>query len=196
MNDDLGSNKAHLFCTAARAEPSDVLVELGVRDGAGSRTMLESTSGQGCMVIGVDPSPAPDGMPDRYEHLQTDSVTAAGMIPAPIYLVFIDTLHIREQVLAELFHYWPKIRVGGFAVFHDSNWPPGKFDHYLSRDWEQPIKGINTFFADAGETITRVDYPESHGMTFVKKLTEWNPVVPGMDEALADSRRLTEALIG
>lgn len=197
MNDDLGSNKAHLFCSASRAEPGDVLVELGVRDGAGSFTMLEATAGQQCRVIGVDPSVCPFEPPQRYEYLQTDSVTAAAQIGSPLFMVFFDTLHVREQVMAELYHYWPKIRAGGYAVFHDTEWGT-KHDVYLGKEWGQPVEAVDAFFPPLVDTenYMRIDYKGSHGMTFVKKLTAWNPVVPGMDAALEDSKRLTEALCG
>ncbi len=200
MNDDLGANKAHLFCTAARAEPGDVLVDLGVREGASSFTMLEATAGQECHVIGVDPAPMPFICPDRYEYLQTDSITAADVIPNELYMVFFDTLHIKEQVLAELHYYWPKIRIGGWAVFHDSNWPPNKNDEYLGIVWDQVIDGINAFFGEPGkhmmDPIIRVDYPEDWGMTFVQKNGMYMPDVPGMELALAASKRLVKEIFG
>ncbi len=203
MNDDLGPNKAHLFCTAATARPGDTLVDLGVREGASSFTMLEATAGQRCRVIGVDPSPCPFALPDRYDYLQTDSIAAADSIPNDLFLCFFDTLHIKEQVMAELHHYWPKIRVGGWAVFHDTEWPADKHDHYIGRDWGQAIVGVNSFFGECTNAMgddTRNGFirwehhPESYGMTFVNKLTDWNPTVPGMEEALAASKMLTEAL--
>jgi hypothetical protein len=118
------------------------------------------------------------------------------MIAPPIFLCFFDTLHIKEQVMAELFHFWPKIRVGGWAVFHDSEWPADKRDYYLGTEWGQVIEGIDTFFAVEGEHIKRSHHPDSWGMTFVQKLDDWNPVVPGMDAALEASRRLTKEVCG
>ncbi len=199
MNDDLGENKAHLFCTSARAVPGDMLIDLGVREGASSFTMLAATAGQQCRVVGVDPSPCPFPIPERYQYLQIDSVRAAPLFSSePIFLVFIDTLHIKEQVMAELFHYWPMIRVGGYAVCHDTDWPPEKHDEYLGKTWDQAVEGVNAFFPPfiANEDYIRVDYKDSWGMTFVKKLRDWNPVVPGMEEALRASRQLTDALCG
>ncbi len=195
MNNDLGENKAHLFCSAARAEPGDILVDLGVREGTSSFTMLDATYGQGCHVIGVDPAPCPFEIPERYEYLQTDSISAAPAIPGGLFMVFFDTLHIREQVMAELHHYWPKIRAGGYAVFHDTDWPAGKHDEYLGEVWRQAVEGVDAFFPQVeNENYVRVDYKGSWGMAFVKKLKRWNPVVPDIDAALADSKRLTEAL--
>lgn len=194
MPDDLGPNKAHLFCTSATANPGDVLVDLGVRLGASSFTMLEATAGQRCQVIGVDPSPCPFICPDRYEYIQTDSITAADAIPNELFMTFFDTLHIKEQVMAELHHYWPKIRVGGWAVFHDTEWESWRHDTYLGITWDHVIEGVNAFFANAGKRVTVVHYPESHGMTFVRKNELFMPEVPGMELALAASKRLTEAL--
>jgi cephalosporin hydroxylase len=196
MNDDLGENKAHLFCTAATAKPGDVLVDLGVREGVSSMTMLAATAGQQCKVIGVDVSSAPDIHDPRYSFLQTDSITAIHMMPQELFMVFVDTLHIKEQVIAELFHYWPRIRVGGWAVFHDTNWPPDKHDTYMGTVWGQAVEGVDTFFADAGDNIVRVDYPESHGMTFVQKRTPWEPYLPNISGILEASRLLTLHILG
>ncbi len=200
MNDDLGPNKQRLFDVAATAPMDSVLVDLGVREGASSFTMLEATSGQKCRVIGVDPSPCPFEIPERYTYMQTDSVSAAAKIDGSLFMVFFDTLHIKEQVMAELHHYWPKIRVGGYAVFHDTEWGD-KCDHYLGRDWLPPINGVNAFFGDTfgkyfDRHVERVHYPESWGMTFVKKLSDWNPVVPDIDASLEASRRLTKEVCG
>lgn len=187
--DDLGENKDRLRALCLEAKPGDVLVDLGVRTGTSSCILLES----GQRVIGVDPAHCTIDHPN-YTFLQTDSVTAAAMIPAPIFLCFVDTLHIKEQVMAEMFHYWPKIRVGGYAVFHDTEWPEGKHDEYLGKQWGQAVEGVAAYFGIAIEHVDIEHHPESWGMTVVKKLNEWIPVVEGMEEALRESRRLTEAL--
>ncbi len=203
MNNDLGPNKQRLAHIAASALACDVLVDLGVRTGVSSFTMLDATQHQRCEVIGVDPAPCPFIEPERYQYLRMDSVSAAEVIPALIYLVFFDTLHIREQVMAELFHYWPKIRVGGWAVFHDTEWPAWKHDEYLGVTWGQAIEGVRAFFGEIADTrgliaqdknIRFEHHSESYGMTFVQKLSDWNPTVPGMDLALSASKMLTEAL--
>lgn len=194
MNDDLGENREHLRAACEEAVSGDALVDLGVRAGYSSRIMLESTEKQQCRVIGVDVSEGPAINSPRYSFLNTDSVTAARMIPAPLFLVFFDTLHIKEQVMTELFHYWPKIRVGGCAVFHDSQWPPDKHDFYLGREWGQVIEGIDAFFGVDNPNVARTHFPDSWGMTFVQKLTDWNPIVEGMDESIRCSKALTDML--
>lgn len=197
--DDLGPNKAHLFFAAAKAQPGDILVDLGVREGASSFTMLAATDPQHCRVVGVDPSPCPFKQPPRYFYVKSDSITAAEKFDAvqePLFLVFFDTLHIKEQVMAELNHYWPKIRVGGYAVFHDTEWEPWRHDEYLGTVWRHVIEGVNAFFENGAGHTAVAHYPASHGMTFVQKLHDWNPVVPGMAEALEASRRLTELVCG
>lgn len=188
--DGLGPNKQRLFDVAATAKPGDVLVDLGVRSGNSSFTMLDAARHQSNFVIGVDPAPCPFICPDRYEYLQTDSITAAPAIPDNLFLVFFDTLHIKEQVMAELYHYWPKIRVGGWAVFHDTEWPQGKNDEYLGITWGQAVEGVKAFFG----FMPFLHYPESWGMTFVQKIDDRIPVVPGMQDALFASKMLTDAL--
>lgn len=203
MSDDLGPNKARLYEVCAQAKPGDVLVDLGVRFGVSSGVMLDATQDAGCEVIGVDIGDCPFDQPRRYTYVKGDSVSAAGLIPAPLYLVFFDTIHVKEQVMAELFHYWPKIRVGGWAVFHDTAWTPGMEDRFLGKTWEPPMAGVQAFFAGAqflhniqgNPHVAFMHYSESWGMTFVQKLDDWMPEVEGMEQALADSKRLTESLL-
>lgn len=200
MSDDLGPNKAHLYAVASEAKEGDVLVDLGVRFGVSSGVMMDATEDAGARVVGVDVGASPFGINYRYTFLQCDSISASQLIPPPIFLCFIDTIHVKEQVLAELHHYWPKIRVGGYAVFHDTEWG-GRKDHYMGKDWEPPVEAVKAFFGlgdlkTAGRT-TNFEYrhcPESWGMTFVQKLADWNPIVPEMDEALKASKLLTESL--
>lgn len=196
-DDDLGNNKKRLIEVAGTAQPGDVLVDLGVRYGASSAAMLYATVDQGCKVIGVDPDRQMFGQGnERYTYLNTDSVSAAPQIPALLFAVFFDTLHIKQQVMAELHHYWPKIRVGGWAVFHDTEWGDRR-DHYLGQDWPPVMHGIDAFFLIANRHIHFEHYPESYGMTFIQKLDDgWNPNPPGMEEALADSARLTKHFCG
>ncbi len=204
MMDDLGPNKARLFEVASTALPGDVLVDLGVRNGTSSFTMLEATEEQQSRVIGVDCALCPwTFAKDRYQYIHLDSVSVVEHIDGPLFLVFFDTLHIKQQVMAELFHYWPKIRVGGWAVFHDTEWPEDKHDVYLDIVWPQAIEGVKAFFGDVAsvrglsaknEHVRFDHYPESYGMTFVQKLDDWNPTVDGMEQALEVSRMLTDAL--
>jgi len=196
MNDDLGPNKKRLMEVASTAKPDDVLVDLGVRHGASSAAMLYATLDQGCTVIGVDPCEQQFGPRERYEYLRMDSITAAERITAPLFLVFFDTLHIKQQVMAELFHYWPKIRVGGWAIFHDSEWGE-KRDHYLGQDWPPVMDGIKAFFGQPFPNCIHFEHhPESWGMTFIQKLDDWIPNPEGMAEALEDSARLTKHVCG
>jgi cephalosporin hydroxylase len=42
-----------------------------------------------------------------------------GEIPASIDLLFIDTSHLYDHTMAELKRYAPRVRPGGWIVFHD-----------------------------------------------------------------------------
>lgn len=191
--DDLGANKARLMELAATAKPDDVLVDLGVRWGASSLAMLEATSDQQCRVFGIDPAGKPNELfPERYTFLMVDSITGFHSVPSTLFLVFFDTVHIAEQVIAELWHYWVKIRIGGWAIFHDTGWPENKKDHYLGRDWDRPEAGIMRFFANGWSHIRIEHHPEDWGMTMIQKRDAWVPqTVEGLDDALALSKMLT-----
>jgi len=194
--DDLGPNKEHLARVASQAKPGETLVDLGVRGGVSSRVMIDAA--KECRVIGVDPCERHATVPvdARYTYLQTDSLNAAVFIHAPLYLVFFDTLHIREQVMAELYLYWPKIRVGGWAVFHDTEWPAGKKDFYLGKEWDQAVVGVRDFFRDKPTPVTVTHHSESWGMTFIQKTDDESWRVDGIQEAMMAAEMLCTARCG
>jgi cephalosporin hydroxylase len=110
----------------------------------------------------------------RYNFIHKDSVTAAKEWSGEkINVLFVDTLHIKEQVLKELYFWMPYVNDGGLVVFHDTNWPEGKYDFYNGRYWDRPEEAIKLFFNvsalnEKTNLIELEHYPESWGMTFVK----------------------------
>lgn len=60
----------------------------------------------------------------RYIPLQMDSVEAAEhFADASVDFVFIDGGHTKEQVLADLAAWRPKVKPGGILAGHDADWP-------------------------------------------------------------------------
>ena len=110
----------------------------------------------------------------NYQFILGDSVTVGKNWTDEIGGVFIDTLHIKEQVLCELYYWYKFVEKGGFIIFHDTNWPLGKNDIYDGVVWDRVEYAIQDFFniknLNYEDEFIKVDnYPESWGMTIVEK---------------------------
>jgi len=192
QNSDLGPNVYRLFEKAAKVE-NGLFVDLGVREGVSSEIFL-LTSNQGNKVLGVDVdwgfvNPNVVAHPN-YTMRAADSVTVGKYFNHSVNGLFVDTFHIKEQVLCELYFWFEKIVEGGFVAFHDSNWPPGKCDIYGGKRWGRVEEGIKQFFQIQDlnyedDYIVLEHYPESWGMTIAtvkakkdyKALTnEWSAI--------------------
>lgn len=171
---DLGPNADRLADIVYLLGKGRLFVDLGVRAGVSSEILLMDAEMRGNRVIGVDVNECPPRLANhpRYAFSQSDSVTFLHGFELPIDLCFFDTLHISEQVLAELYFAWPLISVGGWAAFHDTAWPVGKHDTYFGVTWDRVEVAIDNFFGPhVGEACTIRSYPESWGMTMVQKLS-------------------------
>jgi predicted O-methyltransferase YrrM len=175
-NTDLGSN-AHILYEKLKEYKNSKFVDLGVRYGISSSIMLEDSNDGDNYVYGVDIVKNVQmhvlNHP-RYNFLHTDSVTAGKEWNGDkINVLFVDTLHIKEQVLKELYHWMPYVNDGGLVVFHDTNWPGDKRDYYKDQYWDRPEEAVKLFFNVAtldekNEFVQLEHYPDSWGMTFVK----------------------------
>ena len=173
---DLGENwkKLHSF---VKDYSHGTFVDLGVHRGSSSATLLYEAHKNKNHVFGVDIDhslllPIVRNNPN-YTSLVGDSVTIGKYFSDKVTGLFVDTFHIKEQVLCELYYWYPKLIEGGFIGFHDTNWPAGKNDNYGSIVWETPDKAILEFFNIPSlnyedEYIKVENYPESWGMTLVK----------------------------
>jgi hypothetical protein len=109
----------------------------------------------------------------NYTKILGDSSTIGKYWDKKISGLFVDTFHVKEQVLTELYFWYPHIKEGGFIVFHDSNWPDGKYDMYGGIQWDRVEEGIKSFFKIQNlnyedEFIKVKNYPDSWGMTIVE----------------------------
>ena len=98
----------------------------------------------------------------------------------PFDIVFVDTIHTREQVLAELYFWANHLKEGGYFIFHDSHWE-GPGDVIGGKQWERVDVAITDFFGlprsvremnqYEDENIRLEHYTPSYGMTFVQVKT-------------------------
>jgi predicted O-methyltransferase YrrM len=179
---DLGNNSIVLKNKLQNITNS-TLVDLGVRGGVSSMIMLYQSIDRNNRVFGVDIEKQIDDdliNHPKYTFIYQDSITASkNWNSGKIDVLFVDTLHIKEQVLLELKHWLPHVKDQGLIVFHDTCWPPDKKDFYANSYWDRPDDGVKEFFIlkemnYEDEFIKVETYPESWDMTFVQ-LKNKNP---------------------
>ena len=195
---DLGVNSKELYDIVSKYNNS-TFVDLGVRSGVSSEIMLLSSIENNNQVFGVDVdwslfNKSLNQYPN-YTKILGDSSTVGKYWNRPINGLFVDTFHIKEQVMTELYFWYPHVLEGGFIAFHDTNWPEGKNDIYGNIIWDRPEDGIKSFFGVdllnyEDDFIKMKNYPESWGMTiieikkkkdYISNFTDWDLVLSKRD---------------
>jgi SAM-dependent methyltransferase len=183
---DLGSNAWKLL-ELVRTYKDARFIDLGVRLGASSAVMSVESEERNNQVCGCDLMF--DGFErngarfvnSNYMCYMADSVTLGkNWDEDPFDIIFVDTIHTREQVLAELYFWADHLKEGGYFVFHDSHWE-GPGDIIGEKQWERVDVAITDFF-NLPKSVREMDtyedddivlnhYTPSFGMTFVKVKT-------------------------
>lgn len=194
LNSDLGNNGILLLERLKHLKDSN-FVDLGVRYGVSSAIMLHDSISNNNKVYGVDIVNTVNAEVlnhPNYIFLHTDSITAAKRWDkGPVNVLFVDTLHIKEQVLKELYFWMPHLADDALIVFHDTHWPEGKYDFFNNKFWDRPEEAVKLYFnidiLNIETNELKVDHFEtSWGMTFVQlnqKLkcygenVDWNSVL-------------------
>lgn len=172
---DIGVNANALYNIVSKYNNA-IFVDLGVRSGVSSEIMLlDSDKDNKVFGIDVNWSELNNLVKNNpnYKTILGDSVTTGKYWDKKIDGLFVDTFHIKEQVLCELFFWYPHVKEGGFIAFHDTNWPEGKHDVYGNIIWERPEEAVKEFFnVDSlnyeDNFIKMTNYPESWGLTIVE----------------------------
>jgi hypothetical protein len=174
--EDIGINAHHLYDIVSKYK-NTIFVDLGVRGGISSEIMLLDSNVNNNKVFGVDVdwsrlNSYVDNHPN-YTKISGDSSTIGKYWDKKISGLFVDTFHIKEQVLCELYFWYPHVEEGGFIAFHDTNWPEGKHDSYGNIIWDRVEDGVKSFFGVNSlnyedEYIKMENYPDSWGMTIVQ----------------------------
>ena len=194
QDSDLGNNGI-VFYEKLKSFRNAKMVDLGVRHGISSYIMLRDSLQNDNYVTGVDlvncVHQSVYNHP-RYKLILGDSVkTGKEWTGGEIDVLFVDTLHTKEQVLNELEVWMPHVKDNGLVIFHDTHWPKNKFENWKGRNWERPEEAVKAFFnvgddltAD-NEFFTMTAYPESWGMVFIQlkkkskdfgKNVDWNEI--------------------
>ena len=119
---------------------------------------------------------------ENYTCYQADSVTLGkNWDEDPFDIIFVDTIHTREQVLAELYFWSNHLNNNGYFVFHDSHWERDGGDIIAGKEWKRVDVAITDFFGLPKNVMELTEYeddnillnhfPGSYGMTFIKVKT-------------------------
>lgn len=179
MRSDVGlSNSIRILNLISTFGHNNIFVDLGVWHGFTSNILLCNSKNNNNVVYGVDVN---FENTDKYvlshkNYIKTvgDSVTIGKKWnKGPVGILFIDTLHVYEQVLMELYFWYNHIKTDGYIILHDTNWPEEQYDSYGDIIWEKPATAIKKFFnidsLNYEDEFIRVEnHPESNGMTFIK----------------------------
>jgi hypothetical protein len=184
-NTDIGINSNYLYEITKKYKDT-IFVDLGVRAGTSSKIMLLDSSENNNKIYGVDVDwsmlcNSVESHPN-YTKFLGDSSTIGKYWNKKISGLFIDTFHIKEQVLTELYFWYPHIIEGGFIAFHDTNWPNDKNDTYGDIVWDRVEDAIKYFFNVNNlnyedNFIKMSNYPESWGMTIVEIKNKKNYII-------------------
>ena len=184
---DLGPN-AWKLADLIRTMRNKRFIDLGVRLGASSAIMSIEADKNNNQVCGCDLDY--DGffkngrrfVSENYTCYQADSVTLGkNWDEDPFDIIFVDTIHTREQVLAELYFWVDHLNKDGYLIFHDSHWERDGGDIIGGQEWRRVDEAITEFFNLPKSVMELSEYedddillnhfPGSYGMTFVKVKT-------------------------
>lgn len=195
---DLGTN-AYVLEQYVSDKENSIFVDIGVRFGCSSAIMSIDSTKKNNKIYGIDVDYSTFNsncvVGENYTKLVGDSSTIGKNSKIKdlknVDVLFIDSLHVREQVLCELYYWVPRLNDNALIVFHDSHWPEGKKDTFGGKEWESVDKAITEYFGlnvleDYSDGEIEVNcYPPSWGMTFIKiknlkkfknRVKDWNKV--------------------
>jgi SAM-dependent methyltransferase len=180
---DLGEN-SWILLDIVKTMKNARFMDLGVRLGASSAILsyeCEERNNQVCgcdLMFGGFQQNGARFVNENYLCYQADSVTLGKNWDEDAFdIIFVDTIHTREQVLSELYFWSNHLKEGGYFVFHDSHWE-GPGDVIGGKQWERIDVAITDFFGlpksvrdmnqYEDDNIVLEHYKPSFGMTFVK----------------------------
>ena len=187
---DLGDNSEILLNLVKRMK-NKRFMDLGVRYGASSTILSFDADVNNNQVCGCDiyfdSFEGSELVNKSYERYQSDSVTLGkNWNKDPFDIIFVDTLHTREIVLAEIYFWSKHINEGGYFIFHDTHLNVGRNYKIAGKNWKTPDEAVIDFFnipsklckGTAHQAISVSEYEnddielkhytEDYGMTFVK----------------------------
>lgn len=171
---DIQGHLPFLYETAA-AYRNPVVIELGVAWGNSTSALLSAVSEAGGALWSVDIGElrATHMIPEdwwddpRWKFLKADDLSgeAQNWLPAECDVLFVDSDHSYDHVAAVLSTYMPRVKAGGIALFHDTQWhTPGDVDS--GRPDGQIAQAITRYCEESG--LTWENRPGSYGLGVIR----------------------------
>lgn len=179
IESDLGEN-SHKLHEISQSFSNSVFVDLGVRYGVSSHILCDNSKKLNNLIYGIDTDfsllKRELFYDQNYKMIEGDSSTIGRdiNIQSGVDILFVDTLHVEEQVLCELYYWIDKMNENSYIIFHDSHWPKNMRENIGGLDWDRVEGAITKFFNlkelknQKSDIIEVTCYPESYGMTFIK----------------------------
>ena len=177
INGELGINVIKFMEIVESMGTDNIFVDIGVESGKSSKILLNNAIDKQNQVYGIDPVPVLEYailQNPNYHFIKGDSVeTGINWNKGQASIVFVDSVHVKPQLMCELKYWWDLVKEGGWMIFHDTNWSwiddngvkqyyihknnhscAGKkagslgrgCDTYLGIDWPTPDFAIKEFF--------------------------------------------------
>jgi len=197
IDGELGINVVRFMEIVESMGNNNIFVDIGVETGKSSKILLNKAIQKNNKVFGIDPIPdmGQDILDNpNYKYIKGDSVkTGAEWKNDKVDVIFVDSIHAKEQVLSELYYWWDILNENGWVIFHDTAWAgyihkpnhpcAGKktgnaalgYDFYGGVAWDTPDYAVKQFFrlnelvAYDDEYIHVEHGTKDLGMTFVQK---------------------------
>jgi cephalosporin hydroxylase len=161
---------------AVASRQAPVVVELGTRSGNSTAAFLAAVVKNGGVVwsvdldLGISPASFPWGTHVRWNFVRGDSIAPEVLrnVPSPDVL-FVDTSHTYEQTLAECRAWVPRVKPGGVALFHDTqyhpfyNWQP---DYDLGEPTGPVGRALDAYCKEA--SLVWENRPGSYGLGVIQ----------------------------
>jgi len=126
IDGELGINVVRFMEIVESMGNNNIFVDIGVETGKSSKILLNKAIQKNNKVFGIDPI---QGMEEwilknpKYTYIKGDSVeTGKNWLQDKVSIVFVDSVHIKPQVMCELKYWWNLVKEGGWIIFHDTNW--------------------------------------------------------------------------
>ena len=184
------------------ANPSCCILELGVHKGVSTRMFLECLGSSAGRLISVDIEDCSSvAKNDNWKFIRSDSsdidkiLAEAPELSAGIDLLYVDSLHTRSHVLAEVQGFFPFVRKGGSIFFDDVDSDPymsgGRKDNAGTEIGNREIRQLlDEIFRANLRQIDLTFYRGSTGLAEFKKLSSLGSELIAPDRTKARSFKL------
>lgn len=154
-------------------------VEIGTREGVSTLAILTAMRDAGGKLMSIDCDEHAcqvsaevverAGLSEWHAMVQGRSEEVAPAITQPVDFLFIDGDHSEEGVRRDVEHYADKVRVGGFAAFHDYYSDPGCMYPPVSPPYPSGVSIVVEEMRASGNWEVLV-MPWSYGLAVCRRL--------------------------